>query len=75
MARYTDLLRPEMEKLQNAIKRVGENWNDVVAQGVQTTHVNTVVASCNNINTNLLDISTSIESDLRQLKELVESCC
>ena len=70
VARHTDRIRTEMEKLQIAIKRVGENWNDVVAQGIQTTHVNLVIGACNEINSELLALSTSLEADLSRLKEL-----
>ncbi len=73
VASRTDRLRPEMEKLQGAIKRVGENWNDVVAQGIQTAHVNMLVSACNNINTTLLSLSTNIESDLNSLEEFLRS--
>ena len=70
VARHTDRIRTEMEKLQIAIKRVGENWNDVVSQGIQTTHVNLVIGACNEINSELLALSTSLEADLSRLKEL-----
>lgn len=70
VARQTDRLRPEMEKLQSAVKRVSENWNDVVAQGIQTTHINMVIGACNTINSELRGLSTSLESDLSRLEEL-----
>lgn len=70
VARQTDRLRPEMEKLQSAIKRVSENWNDVVSQGIQTGHINMIIGSCNSINSELRGLSTSIESDLSRLEEL-----
>ena len=70
VARHTDRLRPEMEKLQSAIKRVSENWNDVVAQGIQTGHINMIIGACNNINSELLGLSTSLEADLSRLEDL-----
>lgn len=70
VARHTDRLRPEMEKLQNAIKRVSENWNDVVAQGIQIGQINMIVGACNTINAELISLSTSLESDLSRLEEL-----
>ena len=70
VARHTDRLRPEMEKLQAAIKRVSENSNDVVAQGIQTGHINMVIGACNTINSELVGLSTSLESDLSRLEEL-----
>ena len=69
-AHRTDCLRNEMMKLQSALKRIGENWNDVVAQGVQTTHINQIVSTCNSINSVLVGISASVDSDLARLKEL-----
>lgn len=65
-----DQLRPEMEKLQRAIRRVGENWNDAVAQGVQTTRVNMVISACNSINTMLTEMGTNLNADLERLEEL-----
>ena len=70
VARHTDRLRPEMEKLQNAIKRVSENWNDVVAQGIQTGQINMITSACNAVNSQLLGLSTTLESDLSRLEEL-----
>lgn len=69
----TDNLRPEMEKLQRIIKRVGENWNDVVAQGIQTTQVNMIVSSCNSVNSVLMGLATNLNSDLIRLEELVKA--
>ena len=69
-ARYSDLLRPEMEKLQRAIKRVSENWNDTVAQGIQTGNVNMIIGACNTFNAETLALSTTIEADLDRLEEL-----
>lgn len=68
-----DNLRPEMEKLQRAVKRVGENWNDVVAQGIQTTQVNMIVSSCNSVNSVLMGLATNLNSDLVRLEELVKT--
>lgn len=65
-----DQLRPEMEKLQRAIRRVGENWNDAVAQGVQTTRVNMVISACNSINTMLTEMGANLNADLERLEEL-----
>lgn len=70
VARHTDRLRPEMEKLQNAIKRVSENWNDVVAQGIQTGHINMIVGACNSLNSELVGLATNLESDLSRIEEL-----
>lgn len=70
VAHRTDYLRPEMEKLQRAVKRVGENWNDVVAQGIQTTHINMIVGACNSINAELIGLATTLEADLARLDEL-----
>lgn len=72
VARHTDCLRPEMEKLQNAIKRVSENWNDVVAQGIKTGQVNMIVGACNTINSEMVSLSTNIETDLSRLEELAK---
>lgn len=66
-----DWLRDEMMKLQSALKRVGENWNDTVAQGVQTTYVNQIVATCNSINSVIVGLTSSLEVDLARIKELV----
>lgn len=68
-----DNLRPEMEKLQRIIKRVGENWNDIVAQGIQTTQVNMIVSSCNSVNSVLMGLATNLNSDLMRLEELVKA--
>lgn len=68
-----DNLRPVMEKLQRAVKRVGENWNDVVAQGIQTTQVNMIVSSCNSANSVLIGLATNLNSDLIRLEELVKT--
>lgn len=69
-ARQTDTLRDEMQKLQQAIKRVSENWNDTVAQGIQTGHINNIVAACNAINGTLMNLGLQIETDLTRLEEL-----
>ena len=74
VAYRADNLRPEMEKLQRIIKRVGENWNDVVAQGIQTTQVNMIVSSCNSVNSVLMGLATNLNSDLMRLEELVKAC-
>ncbi len=72
VAHRTDALRPEMEKLQNAIRRVGENWNDVVAQGIQTTKINMVISACNSINSLLIEMGASLNADLARIEELSE---
>lgn len=70
VAQKTDKLLPEMEKLQNAIKRVSANWNDVVAQGVQTMHVNLIVSACNSTNATMTAMSNDIEMCIERLEEL-----
>lgn len=70
VARQMDILRDEMQKLQQAIKRVSENWNDAVAQGIQTGHINNIVSSCNSINGTLMNLGLQIETDLTRLEEL-----
>ena len=70
VARQMDILREEMQKLQQAIKRVSENWNDAVAQGIQTGHINNIVSSCNSINGTLMNLGLQIETDLIRLEEL-----
>lgn len=70
----TDRLRPEMEKLQSAIKRVSENWNDVVAQGIQTGKINIIVGTCNSVNSEMVSLSTNIEADLSRLEDLSDIC-
>ena len=70
VAHRADYLRPEMEKLQRAIRRVGENWNDAVAQGVQTNRVNMVISACNSINTMLTEMGANLNADLVRLEEL-----
>ena len=74
VALNTDNLRPEMEKLQNYIKRLGENWNDAVAQGVQTVHINNIVQLCNSINSVLIGLSSQLETDLSRIDELEKIC-
>ena len=70
VARSADHLRQQMENLQNAIKRVSENWNDVVAQGIQSGQINMIIGACNAFNSEAVGISTSLESDLSRLEEL-----
>lgn len=70
VAQYADQLRPQMEKLQSAIKRVSENWNDVVAQGIQSGQINMIIGACNAFNSEVVGMSTSLESDLSKLEEL-----
>lgn len=70
VAHRTDALRPEMEKLQRAIKRVGENWNDVVAKGIQTAQINMIISGCNSINSLLTEMGANLNSDIERLEEL-----
>lgn len=69
LARYTDHLRLQMENLADAVKRINEGWNDVVAQGVQANQVNQIVSACNAINSMLVTFSTQIDSYLEELKD------
>ena len=70
VTRQMDILKDEMQKLQQAIKRVSENWNDAVAQGIQAGHINNIIASCNSINGTLMGLGVQIEGDLTRLEEL-----
>ena len=64
----------EMGKLQNALKRVSENWNDVVAQGIQTMQVNQVISSCNSLNSIMSGSVSEINADMSRLEELQSIC-
>lgn len=74
VATHTDHLKSEMEKLQQAIKRVSENWNDVVAQGIQTSYINSIISACNSVNSTLTTLSIELDSDLTRLEELSKEC-
>ena len=70
MGMAVDGLKDGMGKLQNAIKRVSENWNDVVAQGIQTAHINMIISTCNSFNGEMGALGFQIDGDLEQLDEL-----
>ena len=70
VAYKTESLRNEMVKLQVAIKRVGENWNDAVSYGIQSQHINNIVSTCNGINSVIVGLATQIEADFAKLEEL-----
>jgi flagellar biosynthesis chaperone FliJ len=73
IAKQNENLYQKMLQLQNAIKRVSDNWNDAVSQGIQSSHIQSIISLCNSFNSTVAGASSSVEADLQQLKDLEES--
>ena len=69
-----DRVVSEMGKLHQAVKRVSENWNDVVAHGVQTMQVNQVISACNSLNSIMSADIAEINAGMSRLEELQSIC-